>query len=105
MFVDPRSLHGILFFNPRWAIQFLPQDRLTCVIDKRINSPALFKAIYNGVLLMPESATRKPGAVASLRPQLGLPPAARRPMLLAVPALAALSVARALINLDATIVI
>jgi hypothetical protein len=52
VFVDPRSSDGILFFNPRWAIQFLPQDRLTCVIDKRFNSPALFKAIYNGVLLM-----------------------------------------------------
>jgi MFS family permease len=42
-----------------------------------------------GVLLMPESATRKPGALASLRPQLGLPAAARRPMLLAVPVLVA----------------
>jgi hypothetical protein len=52
VFVDPRSAQGILFFNPRWAIQFLPQDRLTCVIDKRINSPDLYKAIYNGVLLM-----------------------------------------------------
>jgi hypothetical protein len=52
VFVDPRSSEGILFFNPRWAIQFLPQDRLTCVIDKRINAPGLYKAIYNGVLLM-----------------------------------------------------
>ncbi|HEX3872501.1 MAG TPA: MFS transporter [Solirubrobacteraceae bacterium] len=42
-----------------------------------------------GVALMPESSTRKPGALASLRPQIGLPPAARRPMLLAVPALVA----------------
>jgi hypothetical protein len=52
VFVDPRSAGGILFFSPRWAIQFLPQDRLTCVIDKRVNSPALYKALYNGVLLM-----------------------------------------------------
>jgi TIR domain len=52
VFVDPRKPDGILFFNPRWAIQFLPQDRLTCVIDKKINSGSLFKAIYNGVLLM-----------------------------------------------------
>jgi hypothetical protein len=52
VFVDPRSPDGILFFNPRWAIQFVPQDRLTCVIDKQVNSPGLFKAIYNGVLLM-----------------------------------------------------
>jgi TIR domain len=52
VFIDPRSSDGILFFTPRWAIQFLPQDRLTCVIDKKLNSPALFKAIYNSVLLM-----------------------------------------------------
>jgi hypothetical protein len=52
VFVDPRAPNGILFFSPRWAIQFLPQDRLTCIIDKRINSADLFKAIYNGVLLM-----------------------------------------------------
>jgi len=32
--------------------QFLPQDRLTCVIDKQVNSPGLYKAIYNGMLLM-----------------------------------------------------
>lgn len=52
VFVDPESPDGILFFNPRWAIQFLPQDRLTCVIDKTVNSVSLYKAIYNGVLLM-----------------------------------------------------
>jgi hypothetical protein len=52
VFVDPRSSEGILFFSPRWAIQFLPQDRLTCVIDKTVNSESLYKALYNGVLLM-----------------------------------------------------
>jgi hypothetical protein len=52
VFIDPTTPDGILFFSPRWAIQFLPQDRLTCVIDKTVNSPALFKAVYNGVLLM-----------------------------------------------------
>jgi hypothetical protein len=52
VFIDPKRPAGILFFSPRWAIQFLPQDRLTCVIDKRTNSSSLFKAIYNGVLLM-----------------------------------------------------
>jgi hypothetical protein len=30
----------------------LPQDRLTCVIDKKINSEELFRALYNSVLLM-----------------------------------------------------
>ena len=43
-----------------------------------------------GVVLMPESATRKPGALASLRPRLGVPPLARRPLLVAVPALVAI---------------
>ena len=52
VFIDPRHPEGILFFSPRWAIQFLPQDRLTCVIDKTINSESLYKALYNGVLLM-----------------------------------------------------
>jgi len=52
VFIDPDSPHGLLFFSPRWAIQWLPQDRLNCVIDKTINSEGLFKAIYNGVLLM-----------------------------------------------------
>jgi MFS family permease len=42
-----------------------------------------------GVLLMPESSTRKPGALASLRPQIGLPVSARGPMLLAAPVLIA----------------
>jgi hypothetical protein len=52
VFIDPASPEGILFFSPKWAIQFLPQDRLTCVIDKSINSEGLFKALYNGVFLM-----------------------------------------------------
>ena len=52
VFIDPKSPEGMLFFSPRWVIQFLPQDRLTCIIDKKINSEDLFKAIYNGVLLM-----------------------------------------------------
>jgi TIR domain-containing protein len=52
VFIDPDSPNGLLFFSPRWAIQWLPQDRLNCVIDKTINSEGLFKAIYNGVLLM-----------------------------------------------------
>jgi MFS family permease len=42
-----------------------------------------------GVLLMPESSTPKAGALASLRPQLALPRIARRPMLVAIPALVA----------------
>jgi predicted MFS family arabinose efflux permease len=42
-----------------------------------------------GVAFMVETVTRRPGALASLRPQFALPGAARRPMLLAVPILVA----------------
>ncbi|WP_326562370.1 MFS transporter [Micromonospora sp. NBC_01796] len=42
-----------------------------------------------GVLLMRESSSPRPGALASLRLQFALPPVARRPLLLAVPALVA----------------
>lgn len=43
-----------------------------------------------GVALMAETSSPKPGALASLRPRLGVPRAARRPMLVAVPVLVAL---------------
>jgi hypothetical protein len=52
VFVDPRSADGILFFSPRWAIQFVPHDRFSCVIDKRVNSVELYNAIYGGLTLM-----------------------------------------------------
>ncbi len=42
-----------------------------------------------GVVFMPETVTRRAGAVASLRPQFGLPVAARVPMLIAAPVLVA----------------
>jgi len=67
VFVDPDRTDGILFFSPRWAIQFLPDDRLTCVIDKTINSPTLFKAIYNSVLLMTQRDAKSVDDM--LRPQ------------------------------------
>lgn len=40
-----------------------------------------------GVLAMPETATPRPGALASLKPRLALPARLRRPLLLAAPAL------------------
>jgi hypothetical protein len=52
VFVDPKSADGILFFSPRWAIQFVPHDRFSCVIDKRVNSVELYNAIYGGITLM-----------------------------------------------------
>jgi MFS family permease len=42
-----------------------------------------------GVFFIPETATRKPGALASLKPRFGIPMAARRPFLVAAPALVA----------------
>jgi predicted MFS family arabinose efflux permease len=48
---------------------------------------AIFLAQAAGVLLMPEPISVKPGALAALRPQFRLPPAARAPMMLAVPTL------------------
>lgn len=42
-----------------------------------------------GVALIAETSPRAPGALASLRPRLALPPKTRRPMLIAVPALVA----------------
>jgi predicted MFS family arabinose efflux permease len=42
-----------------------------------------------GVALMPETSARKEGALAALRPQFRVPRAARRPLLLATPALIA----------------
>ena len=50
---------------------------------------AIFVAQGAGVVLMRESSSPKPGALASLRPQFALPPAARRPFALAVPVLVA----------------
>jgi len=42
-----------------------------------------------GVALMPETVTPRPGALASMRPHLRLPPVVRRPFLLAAPVLIA----------------
>jgi MFS family permease len=47
----------------------------------------VFAAQAVGVLLMPETTPGQPGALASLRPEIGLPAAARRPMLVAAPVL------------------
>jgi MFS family permease len=49
----------------------------------------VFMAQAVGVALMAETATRRPGALASLRPHIRVPATLRRPMLLAIPALVA----------------
>jgi predicted MFS family arabinose efflux permease len=51
---------------------------------------AVFVAQVVGLVLMPESATPRPGALASLRPRFRLPAEVRAPMSLAVPALVAI---------------
>lgn len=50
---------------------------------------AIFVIQAAGVLFIAESASPKPGALASLRPAFGVPPRARRPLLVAAPALIA----------------
>lgn len=50
---------------------------------------AVFLLAALGALLLPESSPRLPGALASLRPRVHVPPAHRRPFLLALPLLLA----------------
>jgi predicted MFS family arabinose efflux permease len=50
---------------------------------------AIFIAQAIGIAVMRETATPRPGALASLRPHFRLPPAVRRPLLIATPALVA----------------
>ncbi|MFC4588781.1 MFS transporter [Sphaerisporangium corydalis] len=66
-------------------VQFLPAP--THLVYLVLFAIFVLQAI--GVALMPESVTRKPGALASLRPRFGLPPVVRRPLLIGVPALVA----------------
>lgn len=50
---------------------------------------AAFVVVTAAVVLMPETSTRQDGALASMRPQLSMPRQARRPFLVAIPALVA----------------
>jgi MFS family permease len=50
---------------------------------------AILLAQAIGIALIAETSPRAPGALASLRPRVALPPITRRPMLIAVPALVA----------------
>jgi predicted MFS family arabinose efflux permease len=64
-------------------VQFLPvPTRLVFIVLS-----VLFVAQAVGVALMPETTPGRPGALASLRPVFGVPPAARRPLLVAAPVL------------------
>jgi predicted MFS family arabinose efflux permease len=66
-------------------VQFLPSP--THLVYVVLLAIVVLQGI--GVVLMTESSTSKPGALASLRPHFGLPLAVRRPLLVAVPALVA----------------
>lgn len=66
-------------------IQFLPAP--TALVYLVLG--AIFAAQAVGVYFMPELVTRRPGALASLRPQFRLPVQARRPLLVAAPVLIA----------------
>ena len=66
-------------------VQFLPGPTTLVYLVFSI----VFLAQAAGVLLMPETTPGRPGALAALRPEVGLPAAARRPMLVAAPVLVA----------------
>jgi Major Facilitator Superfamily len=67
------------------AVQYLPAP--TQLVYLALG--AIFIAQAFAVAAMPESAPRRPGARASLRPHFTLPPQVRAPLLLAAPALVA----------------
>jgi MFS family permease len=66
-------------------VQYLPAP--TRLVYLVIFTAHLMQAL--GIVLMAETATPKAGALASLRPEVGLPAGARRPFLLAAPVLIA----------------
>jgi MFS family permease len=66
-------------------VQYLPAP--TRLVYLVIFTVLLMQAV--GIVLMAETATPKAGALASLRPEVGLPAGARRPFLLAAPVLIA----------------
>jgi MFS family permease len=66
-------------------VQYLPAPSQLVFIVLSV----AFVAQALGVLVMPETTMLRPGALASLRPVIALPSAARRPMLAATPVLVA----------------
>jgi len=66
-------------------VQFLPAP--TVVVYAVLG--AIYLVQFAGVLAMPESVTRRPGALASLRPHFAVPPRLRAALLVAAPALVA----------------
>jgi predicted MFS family arabinose efflux permease len=66
-------------------VQYLPQP--THLVYLVLLGVFVLQAI--GVLLMPETSSPAPGALASLRPRFAVPAEVRRPLLFAVPALVA----------------
>jgi predicted MFS family arabinose efflux permease len=67
-------------------VQYLPQP--THLVYLVLLGVFVLQAI--GVLLMPETSSPTPGALASLRPQFAIPGPVRRPLVFAVPALVAM---------------
>jgi predicted MFS family arabinose efflux permease len=66
-------------------VQFVPSP--TDWVFGALTAVCLLAAV--GVLLLPESSPRVPGTLASLRPRVEVPPAHRRPFLVALPCLVA----------------
>ena len=66
-----------------FVVQFLPAP--THFVYLALLGVFALQAV--GVYLLPETVTRKPGALASMRPEIKLPKAARRPVAIAAPVL------------------
>jgi len=66
-----------------FLVQYLPAP--TVLVYALLGVVFVLQAL--GVLAMPETAARRPGALAALKPRFELPAALRRPMLLAAPAI------------------
>lgn len=83
--VAPMSGTGLGSIGSALVVQLLPEP--TTLVFVLLGGLLLVQLA--GVALMPETAPRRPGAWAALRPQLRVPAAARGPFLLALPALVA----------------
>jgi MFS family permease len=66
-------------------VQFLPQP--THLVYLVLLGVLILQGL--GVMMMPETTTPAPGALASIRPQFTVPPQARKQLLIAAPALVA----------------
>ena len=51
VFCDPQRNDGMVTFTPRWGIDYVPQRRLNCMVERRDN-PEVFAALFDSLLIM-----------------------------------------------------